>query len=91
MYVHVLQFPSRRLPRFTMRTALLALALTALVLMVGAELGARDGAGAGSTSGPTAREAVQVPFAPSTVFNRPLQNPVTNLSPAPVPAPATGA
>jgi hypothetical protein len=63
------------------RTALLALMLTALVLVIGAELAARDGAGAGPASAPVAREAVQVPLAPPTVFDRPLQNPLTNLAP----------
>jgi hypothetical protein len=78
--VHVLQSPSRQLPRLDIRTALLAVALTLLVLLVGAELGQRDGSSAGTGSVPVVREAVQVPLAPPTVFNRPLLNPLTNLN-----------
>lgn len=81
--MYALQFPSRQLPRFTIGSALLAIALTALVLLIGAELAGRDGSSAGSGAGPTTREAVQVPLARPTVFNRPLQNPMTNLYPPP--------
>ncbi len=88
--MYALQSPSRQLPRFTIRNALLAIALTALVLMIGAEVGARDGSSAGPAVSPTTRETVQVPLAPPTVLNRPLRNPMTNLSPTPAAAPTTG-
>ena len=81
--MYALPSPSRRLPRFPIRTALLALALTAIVLMAGAARGARDGSPAGSASPPPAPEVVRVPLAPPTVFDRPLRSPLSRLSPAP--------
>lgn len=72
--MHALQFPSRQLPRFTIRSALLAIALTAIVLMAGAELSGRDGTSTGPTTDPIINQAVPVPLAPPTVFNRPLTN-----------------
>lgn len=77
--MHALQFPSRQLPRFTIRSALLAIALTAIVLMAGAELSGRDGTSIGPATAPVTSEAVPVPLARPTVFNRPLQSPLTNL------------
>lgn len=77
--MHVLQFPSRQLPRFTIRSALLAIALTAIVLMAGAELSGRDGTSTGPKTAPITSPAVPGPLARPTVFNRPLDSPLTNL------------
>jgi hypothetical protein len=83
--MQVLHLPPRHLWRITAVAALLAVALTGIIILAIGEIGSGGqssaGSGAGVSSGPVAAPAehVRVPLSPRTVFNSPLRNPLDEL------------
>ncbi len=87
--MHVLHLPPRHLLRITALAALLAVALTAIIVLAASRLspGDRSSPTAPSSAGPATVLAapaahVRVPLAPPTVFDQPLTDPVLALDPA---------
>lgn len=89
--MQVLHLPPRHLWRITAIAALLAVALTGIIILAIGEIGSSGNSSAGSSPDVAPSPAVQVPaqhvrvpLAPRTVLTQPLQDPLnTLLSPVP--------